>query len=151
MSLVNKRLTVAIGFYYIFSILWRSMATVNCLVASILQNIFFCAQQMNSCRFGTTWGREWQNFHFWWTVPLRIRGWHTYCKISLEISWNEQHVPHFKSKSNHLQTSTSDYIQIRLGHDFEFIDSVNIIWTPPCIIYTRGLNRTAHLSIMDLL
>ncbi len=66
---------------------------------------------------------------FGWTVPLRIRGWHTFI-VKYPFKCPQQHVPHFKSKSNNIQTSTSDYIQIWQGHDFEFIDSVDIIWTP---------------------
>ncbi len=45
--MVTKYLTVAIDFYSIFfPILWKSMATVNCLVTNILQNTFFCVQQL---------------------------------------------------------------------------------------------------------
>ncbi len=36
---------VAIDFRSI-SILCKSMATINCLVTNILQNIFFCVQQL---------------------------------------------------------------------------------------------------------
>ncbi len=43
---VTEHLTVAIDFCSIFfSILWKPIATGNSLVTSILQNIFFCAQQ----------------------------------------------------------------------------------------------------------
>jgi len=38
-----RQLTVAIDLH---SILWKTMATVNCLVTNILQNIFFCAKQV---------------------------------------------------------------------------------------------------------
>ncbi len=45
-KIVTKQLTVAIDLHsIIFFILCKSMATVKCLVASILQNIFFCIQQ----------------------------------------------------------------------------------------------------------
>lgn len=44
--LATKQLTVAFDFHCIFPILWRSMATVNFLVPSVLQNIF-CGAQMN--------------------------------------------------------------------------------------------------------
>ncbi len=40
---VTKQLMVAIDFHNIFSILWKSMATVYYLVTSFLQNICFCA------------------------------------------------------------------------------------------------------------
>ncbi len=44
--LATKQLTVAIAFHNsFFPILWKTVATVNCLVANILQNIFFCAQK----------------------------------------------------------------------------------------------------------
>jgi len=33
-------------------ILWKSMATVNCLVTNILQNIFFCVQQNKETHTG---------------------------------------------------------------------------------------------------
>ncbi len=51
------------------------MATVNCLVTKILQNIFFRVQQKKGKhRFGTSGG--WVNydriFIFGWTVPLRF-------------------------------------------------------------------------------
>ncbi len=40
---VNKQLKVATDFYTMGKkILWRSMATVNCLVNNIIENIFFC-------------------------------------------------------------------------------------------------------------
>jgi len=39
---VIKQLTVAIDFHSIFFfLLWKSMATVNCLVSNILRNIYF--------------------------------------------------------------------------------------------------------------
>lgn len=67
--------------------LCKSVATINCLVAKILQNIFCCAsspnceelvaiqmEERNLCRFGTTWG--WENydrfFTFWWTITLKL-------------------------------------------------------------------------------
>ncbi len=44
--LVTKQLTVATDFHSMEKnkILWKSMATINCLAANILQNIF-CVQQ----------------------------------------------------------------------------------------------------------
>ncbi len=45
--LVTKQLAVAIDFQSIFSILWKSMATDNCLIKNILQNILFYVQQKN--------------------------------------------------------------------------------------------------------
>jgi len=46
---------------------WKSKATVNCLVSNILQNTLFCAQKKKGTQFGTTWGfnnKLWQNFNF---------------------------------------------------------------------------------------
>ncbi len=51
--LVTKQLAVAIDFYNIFfSIIWKSMATVNCLVTNIFQNIFFCVPQLKELDTG---------------------------------------------------------------------------------------------------
>ncbi len=36
----------------LFSILWKSMATVNCLVTIILKSIFFCVQQKKEIHNG---------------------------------------------------------------------------------------------------
>ncbi len=46
--LVTKQLLAAINFHSIFPILWKSMATSNCLVSNILQNIFYCVQKKES-------------------------------------------------------------------------------------------------------
>ncbi len=37
-------------------ILWKSMGTINCLITSILHNIFFYVQNMKEYRFAMTWG-----------------------------------------------------------------------------------------------
>ncbi len=50
--IIYKQVMVAIDFYNIFYILWKSMATINCLVPDILQNIFFCAQQKKESHTG---------------------------------------------------------------------------------------------------
>ncbi len=39
--LVAKQLLVAVDFHTIFSILWKSVATSNGVVAAIPQNVFF--------------------------------------------------------------------------------------------------------------
>ncbi len=47
------------------------MATVNCLVTKILQNIFLCVQQKKkSYRFGTTVTKFDRIKIFGWTIPL---------------------------------------------------------------------------------
>ncbi len=43
---------VAIEFHSILSLLWKSMATVNCLVTNFLKNIFFCVQQKKETHTG---------------------------------------------------------------------------------------------------
>ncbi len=56
--LVTEELTVAIDLHAVFYILWKSMATVNCSVSNILQNIFFCAQEkmkLNNLRVSEWW------------------------------------------------------------------------------------------------
>ncbi len=65
--LVTKQLIVAIDFYSILSILWKSMATINCLVTNLLQNIFFCAQQKKETQVWNTLrvSKWWQNCNFW--------------------------------------------------------------------------------------
>jgi len=50
--LVIKLLTVAIDFHSRKKILWKLMATVNCLVTNIIQNIFFCVQQKKETHTG---------------------------------------------------------------------------------------------------
>ncbi len=67
--LVTKLLMVAIDIYSMEKkkILWKSMATVNCSVTHIFQNIFFCVQQKKKN------SRGWENdgiFIFGQTVPL---------------------------------------------------------------------------------
>jgi len=53
MKNAGNQSTVAIGFHNIEKeILWKSMATVDCLVANILQNIFFCPQQNTETHTG---------------------------------------------------------------------------------------------------
>jgi len=45
---------------------WKSKATVNCLVSNILHTLF-CAQKKKGTQFGTIWGfnnKWWQNFNF---------------------------------------------------------------------------------------
>ncbi len=61
--LVTKQLTVAIDFYNIF-LLWKSMATVSCLVTNILQNIFFCVQQQKQTHTGLRESKWWHNLNF---------------------------------------------------------------------------------------
>ncbi len=45
--LVTKHLMVAIDFYSMKKILWKSMATANALVTKILQIILFFVEQKN--------------------------------------------------------------------------------------------------------
>ncbi len=53
MKNAGNQSTVATGFHSIEKkILWKSMATVDCLVANILQNIFFCPQQNTETHTG---------------------------------------------------------------------------------------------------
>ncbi len=52
--LVIKQLPVFAEFTVWKKIVWMSMATSNCLITNILQNIFFCAQQKAVQEFGTT-------------------------------------------------------------------------------------------------
>ncbi len=42
---ISKQLTVAIDFHSIFSMVWKSVATIDSLVNNSFQNIFFCVQQ----------------------------------------------------------------------------------------------------------
>ncbi len=70
--LLTKQLMVAIDFHCIFSILWKSMATVNCLVANILQNIFFCVHQNNEIHAGLEWVNDEKNIHFWLKCPFKV-------------------------------------------------------------------------------
>ncbi len=52
-------------------ILWKSMATVNCLVTNILQNIIFCDEQMKeNQRVKSEGSKWWQDFHFWLNYPF---------------------------------------------------------------------------------
>ncbi len=50
--LATKQLMVATYSVFPHPILWKSMATVNCLDINILQNIFFCAQQKEDTHTG---------------------------------------------------------------------------------------------------
>jgi len=51
--LVIKQLIVAIEFLSRKKKkLWKSMATVNCLITNILQNVFFCVQQKKETHLG---------------------------------------------------------------------------------------------------
>jgi len=50
--LVTRHLTVAIFPYIFFVLLWKSMATVKCLVTNILQNILFCVQHKKDIHTG---------------------------------------------------------------------------------------------------
>jgi len=50
--LVIKQLMVAIEFLSRKKKLWKSMATVNCLITNILQNVFFCVQQKKETHLG---------------------------------------------------------------------------------------------------
>ncbi len=49
------------------------MATVNCLVIHILQNIFFCAQKKKETRTGLEQHEDnkWQNFQFCVNCPFK--------------------------------------------------------------------------------
>ncbi len=71
--LVTKHLTVAINFHNHFPTLWKSMATVNCLVTNILQNIISGDRRKNLIQVFNNL-RVWVNndrlFIFEWTVPL---------------------------------------------------------------------------------
>jgi len=44
------------NFHSIIFLLWKSTATVNCLVTDSLQNVFFCVQQL---------------LHFWVNYPFK--------------------------------------------------------------------------------
>ncbi len=59
------------------SILWKSMATVNCLVTNILQNIF-CVQQKTETHTGLEQLQGEQIFICGWTIPFK---WLKYCSI----------------------------------------------------------------------
>ncbi len=58
-------------------ILWKSMATVNCLVTNILQNIF-CVQQKTETHTGLEQLQGEQIFICGWTIPFK---WLKYCSI----------------------------------------------------------------------
>ncbi len=68
--LVTSELLVALDSIVFFFIQWNLVATSDCLVTNILQNIFFCVQLK---KFGITW--EWvhddRTFICGWTNPLR--------------------------------------------------------------------------------
>ncbi len=53
-------------------ILWKSIGTINCLITSILQNIFFYVQNMKEYRFAMTWVKNDKIVMFEWTMPLTI-------------------------------------------------------------------------------
>ncbi len=48
------------------------MGTINCLITSILQNIFFYVQNMKEYRFAMTWVKNDKIVMFEWTMPLTI-------------------------------------------------------------------------------
>ncbi len=55
-------------------ILWKSVGTINCLITSILQNIFFYVQHKKETHTGLEWheGEEIMTiFILGWTIPLR--------------------------------------------------------------------------------
>ncbi len=70
---ISKQLTVAIDFHSIFSMVWKSVATIDSLVNNSFQNIFFCVQQKKEiCVICLEQhDRVWQNFQFWWIIPLK--------------------------------------------------------------------------------
>ncbi len=52
-NVVTKQLTVATDFHIIEKkMLWKSMATINCLVTNIFQNIFYCVPQRKETHTG---------------------------------------------------------------------------------------------------
>ncbi len=86
---------IAVGFHsiIIFSILWKSMATVNCLV-DILQSIFFCVQQM----IETQTGLKQVEGKYGCTVPLTV--------LNADLSV-------LKNTRTHTHTHTHKYLQFR--------------------------------------
>ncbi len=63
--------------YFFSYIQWKSMATVNCLVTNILQNIFFCAQQKREKhtylkQLEGEWIMNDVNFHFWVNYHFKL-------------------------------------------------------------------------------
>ncbi len=50
--MVTIKFAAAIDFHSMEKILQKSMATVNCLITNILQNIFFCAQYKKETHSG---------------------------------------------------------------------------------------------------
>ncbi len=69
--LVSKQLLVAIDFhsiyFFIFYLLWKSVATSNCLVTNILQNIFLCF-----CAFFCTELKDLYQILVWMCVLLPL-------------------------------------------------------------------------------
>ncbi len=49
---VDALLFLVFGIFGIFSMLWKSVGTINCLVTPIPQNIFFCVQQNKETHTG---------------------------------------------------------------------------------------------------
>ncbi len=71
LSTVDGRLTSIVW----KKIPWKSVATVNCLVTTILQNNLFCVQQKKDTHTGLEQVRVskwWQKFHFGWSIPLKF-------------------------------------------------------------------------------
>ncbi len=69
--LVTKQLTVAIDFHSMDKILYKSMATINCLVTIILQNTFCCVQQKKETHIWV-WVNDDRIFILGWTIPLSV-------------------------------------------------------------------------------
>ncbi len=49
---VNNETVEDVDFHSTEKILWKLMATINCLVTNILRNIFFCVQQKKETHTG---------------------------------------------------------------------------------------------------
>ncbi len=58
---------------HFFSILWKSVGTINCLATHILQNILSCStHERNSYMFGITGVSKWWTFSiFWVNYPFK--------------------------------------------------------------------------------
>ncbi len=92
------RVLVAIdfhSFFFFFFLLWKSMATNNCLVTKISKYLLLCStEERNSYRFETTW----QKFHFGWTIPLNVDSdKHRRSCTCWHMSWLEEFACHHKN------------------------------------------------------
>ncbi len=86
---ISKQLTVAIDFHRIFSMVWKSVATIDSLVNNSFQNILFCVQQKKEICPGLEQGWVWQNVQFWVNYPFKdiIKIVHMVFFKSFEAMW----------------------------------------------------------------